>query len=234
MNAVIHPDFDQTALSGGLDDVGFSVMPSLLSRSACHDFIDMYAERDRFRAHIDMQRYGFGQGEYRYFAYPLPPMLETLRQTLYTALVPTANTWRERMGLAADLPDTLTAYLARCHDAGQTRPTPLLLRYGTCDYNRLHQDLYGDLQFPIQVAVLLNRPGIDFDGGEFVLTEQKPRAQSRPHVVPLKQGDAAIIPVRERPRQGKQGFHRVQMRHGVSEVRSGIRRTLGIIFHDAK
>jgi hypothetical protein len=180
-----------------------------------------------------MQRHSFGQGEYQYFAYPLPEIVARLRHAVYPQLAPTANRWRDALGQAGRLPDDLDAYLAQCHAAGQKRPTPLLLKYGPGDYNRLHQDLYGSLSFPMQMAILLSRPGEDFQGGEFVLTEQRPRAQSRVEVVPLKQGEAVIFAVNHRPVRGTRGFYRASMRHGVSRVRAGARYTLGVIFHDA-
>jgi hypothetical protein len=181
-----------------------------------------------------MARHGFGKGEYRYFSYPLPPLLDSLRTALYPRLAPVANAWNERMGIAARYPDEHEAFLKLCHNAGQTKPTPLLLRYVAGDFNCLHQDLYGDLAFPLQVAILLSRPGKDFSGGEFVLTEQRPRMQSRVEVVPLDQGDAVIFAVHNRPVKGTKGNYRVNLRHGVSRIRSGQRHTVGIIFHDAK
>jgi uncharacterized protein len=193
----------------------------------------MYAEPARFRSRIVMQRHSFGQGEYQYFAYPLPEIVERLRHAAYPRLAPIANHWRQTLGRTGSFPDDLDAYLAQCHAAGQNRPTPLLLKYGPNDYNRLHQDLYGPLNFPMQMAILLSRPGQDFHGGEFVLTEQRPRAQSRVEVVPLSQGDAVVFAVNQRPVQGTHGPYRVSMRHGVSRVRAGERYTLGIIFHDA-
>jgi hypothetical protein len=180
-----------------------------------------------------MARHGFGQGEYRYFAYPLPHLVAELRTGLYRHLAPIANTWYERMGIAIRFPPEHGAFIERCHQAGQSRPTPLLLQYGEGDYNCLHQDLYGEHVFPLQVAVLLAQPGKDFDGGEFVLTEQRPRMQSRADVIPLNKGDAVVFAVSQRPVCGRHGDHRVTMRHGVSRVRSGHRHTLGVIFHDA-
>jgi hypothetical protein len=181
-----------------------------------------------------MARHGFGQGEYKYFSYPLPALVEGLRNTLYPHLAPIANAWNERMGIETRYPKEHREFLALCHDSGQTRPTPLLLRYEAGDYNCLHQDLYGELAFPLQTAILLSEPGEDFTGGEFVLTEQRPRMQSRAEVVPLKQGDAVIFAVHHRPVRGTRGTYRVNMRHGVSRLRSGHRLTLGVIFHDAK
>ena len=186
-----------------------------------------------FRSHVHMARHGFGRGEYRYFRYPLPACVAALREAIYPPLARIANRWAERLGQDRRFPDTHTAFLEGCHAAGQTRPTPLLLRYQAGDWNALHQDIYGQHVFPLQVAILLSEPGRDFEGGEFVLTEQRPRMQSRAEVVPLAQGDAVIFPVRERPVRGTRGDYRVQMRHGVSRVRSGLRFTLGIIFHDA-
>jgi len=180
-----------------------------------------------------MARHGFGQGEYRYFAYPLPAIVQRLREAFYPRLVPIANCWHERMGLVPRFPADHTTFLARCHAAGQARPTPLLLRYGVGDYNCLHQDLYGEHVFPLQVAILLSDPACDFEGGEFVLTEQRPRMQSRAEVVPLGKGDAVVFAVNSRPHRGSRGDYRVAMRHGVSKIRAGRRHTLGIIFHDA-
>jgi hypothetical protein len=194
----------------------------------------LYADARHFRSRVVMQRHGFGQGEYQYFSYPLPDIVAQLRATLYPRLVGVANAWNEAMGIDVRYPPKHADFLARCHEAGQQRPTPLLLQYGPGDYNCLHQDLYGEHVFPIQVAVLLSRPGEDFTGGEFVLTEQRPRMQSRPEVVPLRQGDAVVFAVHHRPVQGSRGFYRVNMRHGVSTLRSGHRHTLGIIFHDAQ
>jgi hypothetical protein len=181
-----------------------------------------------------MARHGFGRGEYKYFAYPLPETIETLRVSLYPRLAPIANRWNEAMGIAVRYPPELSDFLRRCHEAGQTRPTPLLLQYGEGDFNALHQDLYGDLAFPLQVAILLSEPGRDFTGGEFVLTEQRPRMQSRAEVVPLRRGDGVVFAVHNRPVQGSRGVYRVNLRHGVSRLRSGHRHTIGIIFHDAK
>ncbi|MDB5711870.1 MAG: hypothetical protein JWL96_3940 [Sphingomonas bacterium] len=186
-----------------------------------------------FRSQVVMARHGFGRGEYKYFAYPLPPLVESLRASLYPHLAPLANRWHERMGMEARFPSDHEAYIARCHEAGQTRPTPLLLRYGKDDYNCLHQDLYGAHVFPLQAAILLSEPDRDFTGGEFVMTEQRPRMQSRAMVVPLRKGDAVIFAVNSQPVQGSRGTYRVNLRHGVSKLRSGHRHTLGIIFHDA-
>ena len=194
----------------------------------------LYAEEKHFRSHIHMARHGFGKGEYRYFKYPLPARIAALRTALYAHIVPFANAWNERMNIAVRYPQHHADYLKLCHDAGQTRPTPLLLQYGPGDFNCLHQDLYGELAFPLQVTVLLSKPERDFAGGEFVLTEQRPRMQSRVEVVPLQQGDAVLFAVHNRPVHGSKGAYRVNMRHGVSRIRSGHRHTLGIIFHDAK
>jgi len=205
----------------------------LLSPEECRALAALYENRDAFRSRVVMARHGFGQGEYKYLAYKLPPVVEELRQLLYPLIAPVANRWQRQLGLAADFPGALDDYLARCHEAGQTRPTPLILKYGPGDYNCLHQDLYGELVFPIQATVLLSRPGEDFAGGEFLLVEQRPRRQSKGEVVPLRQGGAVVFPVNHRPVAGARGHYRVTMRHGVSRLRSGQRFTLGIIFHDA-
>jgi hypothetical protein len=205
-----------------------------LPRDTCNEIAALYATDALFRSRIVMGRHGFGRGEYKYFAYPLPPGIAALRAGLYPRLAGIANRWNAAMGIAVRYPEALDEFLARCHAAGQTRPTPLLLRYGPGDYNCLHQDLYGEHVFPLQVAILLSDPGRDFTGGEFVLTEQRPRMQSRAEVVPLAQGEGVIFPVHHRPVQGTRGVYRVNMRHGVSRIRSGRRHTLGIIFHDAK
>jgi hypothetical protein len=214
---------------------GVAVLPALLSPTECCSLAALYegADPDTFRSRVVMARHGFGQGEYKYFDYPLPDLVSELRTGLYGRLVATANRWNAMLGLEASFPPSHAEYLRRCHAAGQTRATPLLLRYGTGDYNCLHQDLYGAIVFPLQVVVLLSAPGLAFDGGELVLTEQRPRMQSRPLVVPLQQGDAAVFAVSHRPVQGSRGFHRVTMRHGVSRIRRGTRSTLGLIFHDA-
>jgi hypothetical protein len=227
-------DFEQDwdGAAEALDARGWAVLPGLLSRAECRATAAVYDDSPLFRSQVVMARHGFGRGEYRYFAYPLPELVEALRTRLYPRLVPVANAWHERMGLARRFPESQAEYLAECHAAGQTRPTPLLLRYGPGDYNCLHQDLYGEHVFPIQAAVLLSDPA-GFTGGEFVLTEQRPRMQSRAHVVPLSQGDAVVFAVSQRPVRGSKGDYRVNLRHGVSEVRSGSRHTLGIIFHDA-
>jgi hypothetical protein len=213
---------------------GCAVAGPVFTPEECAALVAMYDEGHRFRSRVVMQRHGFGQGEYQYFANPLPKKLAAWRSALYARLAPLANAWAAAMGQPADHPPDHAAYLARCHAAGQLRPTPLLLRYGEGDYNCLHQDLYGELQFPLQLTVLLSRPGEDFTGGEFVLTEQRPRMQSRAEVVSLAQGEAVIFAVNQRPVTGTRGTYRVTMRHGVSRVRSGHRHTLGLIFHDAQ
>lgn len=225
--------FDWLDLGTQLDAFGCAVIPGLLDPAQCEQAAAWYDEPQRFRSRVVMQRHGFGRGEYQYFAYPLPAPLADLRAALYPPLAQIANRWQAAFGHDLRFPDTHAAFLARCHDAGQARPTPLLLRYRAGDYNCLHQDLYGEHVFPLQVAVLLSRPGADFEGGEFVLTEQRPRMQSRAEVVPLGQGDAVVFAVNARPVQGTRGVYRVAMRHGVSRVREGLRHTLGIIFHDA-
>lgn len=224
-------DWDTVATA--LDGAGWAILPGLLGDSECDALAAAYDMPPLFRSHIQMARHGFGRGEYRYFAYPLPPLVAALRSRLYPRLAPLANRWHERMGLPARFPAGHADFLARCHAAGQRRPTPLLLRYGVGDYNCLHQDLYGEHVFPVQAAVLLAAPGDDFTGGEFILTEQRPRMQSRAAVVPLAKGDAVIFAVNVRPVRGSRGDYRVAMRHGVSEIRSGRRHTLGVIFHDA-
>lgn len=228
MLAAVRPD----GLADDLAAQGYAVR-RLLDPDACQALAGLYDDDARFRSRVVMQRHAFGRGEYKYFAYPLPEAVAALRTALYPPLAVIANAWRRSLGEAADFPPTHAAYLAQCHAAGQTRPTPLLLRYGPDDYNCLHQDLYGAMVFPLQAAILLSAPGDDFTGGEFVLTEQRPRAQSRAEVVPLVQGEAVIFPVHHRPVQGARGSYRVSMRHGVSRMRSGARHTLGIIFHDA-
>jgi uncharacterized protein len=224
-------DWEQLATS--LDARGHAVAKTLLSPVECAALTDRYANRHLFRGRVTMARHGYGSGEYKYFAYPLPEPVAGLRTALYPHLVGTANRWNQRMGVAVRYPHDHAEFLRRCHQAGQMRPTPLLLQYGPGDYNRLHQDLYGEHVFPLQVTFLLSAPERDFSGGEFVLTEQRPRMQSRAEVVPLAQGDAVIFAVRQRPEPGTRGFHRVNLRHGVSPVRTGKRHTLGIIFHDA-
>ena len=216
-----------------LDQDGCAIIRSLLSAEACDEISTLYAQPGLFRSQVIMGRHGFGRGEYKYFKYPLPDPVARLRSELYPRLVPTANRWHECMGLPTRFPPTHEDFLQRCHAAGQERPTPLLLQYGPQDYNCLHQDLYGEHVFPLQVAILLSEPDEDFTGGEFVLTEQRPRMQSRPMVIDLKKGDALIFAVSQRPVKGVRGCYRVNMRHGVSRLHSGKRHTLGIIFHDA-
>jgi len=216
-----------------LDAQGHAMLPGLLTPDACDRVASLYDRPALFRSKVTMARHGFGRGEYQYFAYPLPAPVGELREALYPRLAPLANRWNESMGIEVRYPERHADFLERCHRAGQLRPTPLLLRYGAGDYNCLHQDLYGEQVFPLQVAVLLSEPWRDFSGGEFVLTEQRPRMQSRPHVVPLCQGDAVIFAVHHRPVRGSRGSYRVNLRHGVSELRSGRRHTLGLIFHDA-
>jgi hypothetical protein len=226
-------DIDWDRIERDLDSQGWATVHRLLAPDACNGLTGLYDEDKRFRSTVTMARHGFGKGEYRYFAYPLPDLVAELRTALYPRLVPIANRWQHRLGIDVEFPDDHADFLARCHAAGQARPTPLILRYGPGDYNCLHQDLYGEHVFPLQVAILLDRPGEDFTGGEFMLTEQRPRMQSRGAVVPLDQGDAVIFAVNQRPVQGSRGSYRVTMRHGVSTLRSGRRHTLGIIFHDA-
>jgi uncharacterized protein len=225
--------YDWRALAGELDTYGCAVLPKLLSPGECRTISALYPDESHFRSHVIMARHGFGKGEYRYFKYPLPDFLGGLRTALYPQLAGVANDWNGRMGINERYPAGHASFLKQCHVAGQTRPTPLLLQYVRGDFNCLHQDLYGDLAFPIQVAILLSEPGKDFTGGEFVLTEQRPRMQSRAEVVPLRQGDAVAFAVHNRPVQGSKGTYRVNLRHGVSRVRSGMRHTVGIIFHDA-
>ena len=225
---------DTAALTRDLDARGWTVVPGAVSRAECEALRDLYANDAAFRSRVVMQRHGFGQGEYRYFRYPLPRRVADLRAALYPSLVAIANRWHERLGIATRFPATHAEFIERCHAAGQTRPTPLLLRYGAGDYNCLHQDLYGEHVFPLQAVVLLSRPGTEFDGGELVLSEQRPRMQSRACVLPLAQGDLAIFAVNHRPVRGVRGDYRVAMRHGVSVLRSGERYTLGVILHDAR
>ncbi|HEY8697129.1 MAG TPA: 2OG-Fe(II) oxygenase [Rhizomicrobium sp.] len=217
-----------------LDSYGAVTLPRLLSPQQCAELVSLYDEEARFRKRVIMAQHGFGRGEYKYFSYPLPPLVAGLREQLYPPLAKIANRWNAALGNEVRFPPTHAAYRKRCYAAGQTRPTPLMLRYGEGDYNCLHQDLYGEHVFPLQATVLLSRPDKDFSGGEFVLTEQRPRMQSRPEVVRLAQGDAVIFAVSERPVRGTRGVYRVKMRHGVSRLHSGERFTLGIIFHDAK
>jgi hypothetical protein len=216
-----------------LDEQGWAILPRLLGGEACREMRCLWDEEARFRSRVTMARHGFGQGEYRYFAYPLPPPVAALREALYPPLAEIANGWQAALGRDEDYPVGHRDYLDRCRAAGQARPTPLLLRYGPGDYNCLHQDLYGAEAFPLQVAILLSSPGEDFAGGEFLLAEQRPRRQSRATVVPLEQGDAVVFAVSERPVRGSRGFYRTRMKHGVSTIRCGQRFTLGLIFHDA-
>ncbi len=224
---------DWKAIAADLDDHGCATTGPLLTGEECAALAQHYATDTLFRSRIVMARHGFGRGEYKYFAYPLPPVVAALRGALYRPLAAVANRWNEAMEIKIAYPADHAAYLKQCHRAGQTKPTPLLLQYGPGDYNCLHQDVYGEHVFPLQVAFLLSQPGTDFAGGEFVLTEQRPRMQSRAEVVPLQQGEAVIFPVHHRPVRGTRGIYRVNMRHGVSRLRAGRRYTLGVIFHDA-
>jgi hypothetical protein len=224
-------DWRQTAES--LDERGYATTAALLTSEQCRELAALYEREDVFRSRVVMQRHGFGRGEYKYLRYPLPPVVEAVRHAIYPRLASVANRWRERLREEGHFPATLGSYLKECHKAGQERPTPLILKYEPGDYNCLHQDLYGPLVFPLQLTVLLSAPEADFSGGEFLLVEQRPRAQSRGEVVPLLQGEAVIFPVHHRPVEGTRGSYRVTMRHGVSRLRSGQRYTLGIIFHDA-
>lgn len=226
---------DWSSIGAALDTEGYALVGPLLGDAECRELRAAYAAENFFRSRIVMSRHGFGQGEYKYFAYPLPPMVAALRRALYPRLAEIATRWDKALGGGRQsYPSTHEGFVDQCRAAGQTRPTPLLLSYGRGDYNCLHRDLYGDLVFPLQVAILLSRPQRDFSGGEFVLTEQRPRRQSRAEVVPILQGEAVIFPVHHRPVSGGRGVYRVAMRHGVSRVRSGRRFTLGIIFHDAQ
>jgi uncharacterized protein len=226
--------YDWPGIMEHLDAHGWATFPELLTIEETEAIAGLYDDDRSFRSRIVMARHGFGRGEYKYFTYPLPHLIAELRTALYSRLVPIANRWNELMGIDVRYPATHDEFITRCHKAGQTRPTPLLLQYGAGDFNALHQDVYGDHLFPLQAMVLLSAPGRDFTGGEFVLTEQRPRMQSRAEVVPLGRGDGAVWAVRNRPVQGTRGSYRVNMRHGVSRIRSGHRHTLGIIFHDAK
>lgn len=231
-----HPNLDHVdwhAVEDALNDVGSAVLPSLLTHDACDALIALYPQDRVYRSRVVMERHGFGRGEYQYFAYPLPDLIAQLRTSLYPPLATIANRWNQTMDIDVRYPAKHADFLRRCHEAGQLRPTPLILQYGPGDYNCLHQDLYGEHVFPLQVAILLSEPGVDFTGGEFVMTEQRPRMQSRPEVVPLRRGDAVVFAVHHRPVQGTRGTYRVNMRHGVSRLRSGRRHTVGIIFHDA-
>jgi hypothetical protein len=221
-------------VSPELDAQGSALLERVLSAKECQALAGLYQEDGLFRSRVVMARHGFGRGEYKYFSYPLPEIIEELRTSMYARLVPIANRWNAAMGGKVRYPEKHADFIGRCHDAGQLRPTPLLLQYGEGDYNCLHQDVYGEHVFPIQVAILLSQPGKDFTGGEFVLAEQRPRMQSRPEVVPLRRGDAVAFAVHHRPVRGTRGVYRVNLRHGVSRLRSGHRHTLGIIFHDAE
>lgn len=225
--------YDWTGISAHLDANGWATLPKLLTASETGAIAALYDDGRNFRSHVVMARHGFGRGEYKYFAYPLPAEVADLRTALFPRLVPVANRWNESMDIEVRYPEVHADFLKRCHDAGQRRPTPLLLQYGEGDFNALHQDVYGEQVFPLQVAILLSAPQQDFTGGEFVLTEQRPRMQSRAEVVPLERGDGVVWAVRHRPVQGTRGIYRVNMRHGVSRIRSGHRHTLGVIFHDA-
>lgn len=229
VNAV---DWEQ--VSQDLDAQGNSLLKHLLFPDECRALASLYSKDDMFRSHVVMARHGFGRGEYKYFNYPLPRLIAGFRTTVYPHLVPIANRWNKAMGIDVRYPAKHADFIERCHAAGQVRPTPLLLQYGEDDYNCLHQDLYGEHVFPLQLAILLSQPEKDFTGGEFVLTEQRPRMQSRPMVVPLRQGDGVLFAVHNRPVEGSRGVYRVNLRHGVSRIRSGHRHTLGIIFHDAQ
>jgi hypothetical protein len=224
---------DWQQIGASLDERGYATTSALLGAEECRGLAALYVKEDAFRSRVVMQRHGFGRGEYKYLRYPLPSAVEGLRQAIYPHLAPIANRWHERLHEEGQFPASLGAYLAQCHKAGQEKPTPLILKYETGDYNCLHQDLYGALVFPLQLTVLLSAPEDDFTGGEFLLVEQRPRAQSRGEVVPLRQGEAVIFPVHHRPVEGTRGPYRVTMRHGVSRLRSGNRYTLGVIFHDA-
>jgi hypothetical protein len=224
---------DWSKIAASLDESGYAVTPSLLTALECGRLVALYRREETFRRRVVMQQHAFGRGEYKYFRYPLPSAVEGLRQAIYPYLAPIANRWRDKLNEEGRFPPSLAGYLDQCHRAGQQRPTPLMLKYEAGDYNCLHQDLYGELVFPLQLTVLLSAPEQDFTGGEFLLIEQRPRAQSRGEVVPLRQGEAVIFAVHHRPVQGARGHYRVTMRHGVSRLRSGHRYTLGIIFHDA-
>jgi hypothetical protein len=225
---------DWVDIAAQLDKFGCATTGALLSADECAAISSRYDDDSIYRSRVIMARHGFGRGEYKYFAYPLPDIVASLRGSLYSPLAKIANRWNEQLSIEQRFPAEHAAYLKRCHAGGQSKPTPLLLQYGAGDYNCLHQDVYGELVFPLQVAFLLSRPGEDFTGGEFVLTEQRPRMQSRAEVVPLRQGEGVIFPVHHRPVQGTRGVYRVNMRHGVSRLREGRRHTLGVIFHDAK
>jgi uncharacterized protein len=225
---------DWERIERDLDGRGFAVIDRLLTPDTCEALSGLYGDDGLFRKHVIMAQHGYGRGDYKYFAYPLPPLIASLRTAAYPHLAQLANRWNAEMNVEVRYPVDHHAFLERCHQAGQLRPTPLLLRYGPGDFNCLHQDVYGEHVFPLQMAILLSQPGHGFSGGEFILTEQRPRMQSRATVVPLRQGDAVIFPVRHRPAKGTRGFYRLNVKHGVSELRTGQRFTLGIIFHDAK
>ena len=225
---------DWASASTHLDGYGWATLRKLLTADECQTIARLYEDDRRFRSHVVMARHGFGRGEYKYFTYPLPDIVADLRRAIYPNLAPIANRWNASMGIDVRYPDAHADFIARCHKAGQTRPTPLLLQYAAGDYNALHQDLYGEHVFPLQLTILLSEPERDFTGGEFVLTEQRPRMQSRAEVVPLRRGDAVVFAVHHRPVHGTRGTYRVTLRHGVSRLRSGHRHTVGVIFHDAK
>nr|WP_313014067.1 2OG-Fe(II) oxygenase [Brucella intermedia] len=228
------PAYDWQKIGAELDQFGATILQNIISPQDCREIASGYHTLAAFRTVISMRKHGFGRGEYKYYANPIPALIWNLRQKLYFQLAPIANRWSERLGSDVRFPPTHDAFLERCHAAGQTRPTPLILQYVEGDYNCLHQDIYGDIAFPLQVAILLSEPERDFTGGEFVLTEQRPRMQSRAEVVPLRQGDGVVFAANDRPMQGTRGDYRVKMRHGVSRIRSGKRHTLGIIFHDSR
>jgi len=234
--ASIEARLDQVAwaqVHADLDAQGWAIAPGLLTADEADAVSGLYRRPQGFRSQVIMARHGFGRGEYKYFSYPLPPLIQSLRTGAYRRLAPIANRWCERLGQAVRFPPDHAAFLERCHAAGQTRPTPLLLQYGPQDYNCLHRDLYGEQVFPIQIAILLDEPGVDFEGGEFVMTEQRPRMQTRPMVLPLRKGDAAVFAVNARPVKGARGDYQVKLSHGVSRLHSGRRHSIGVIFHDA-
>jgi uncharacterized protein len=225
--------YDWPGIGHALDAHGNALLPSLLTATQCDTLAALYPQEEGYRSRVIMARHGFGRGEYKYFAYPLPPLLDQLRRSLYPRLAPIANRWNRQLGIDTQYPDALDLFLQRCHEAGQTRPTPLILRYGEGDYNCLHQDLYGEHVFPLQVVILLSEPGRDFAGGEFVMTERSTKGQ-RADVVALREGDALVFTVNQRPAAGTRGMRKVAMRHGVSRIRRGHRHTVGLIFHDAR
>jgi uncharacterized protein len=225
---------DWTAISRDLDELGSSLTGAVLAAKECNAIAALYDDDRRFRSTIDMARFRFGQGQYRYFDRPLPKLVAELRAAFWPHLLPIARTWAERLGQPAPWPDRFEDWIEQCHDAGQTRPTPLLLRYGPGDWNALHRDLYGDVYFPFQALTVLSERGVDYEGGEFVLVEQRPRAQSRAHVIAPPRGAFVLFPTRERPNAGRNGYHRVGLRHGVSTISRGQRTALGIIFHDSR